>query len=162
MSLAIGVESSGKVSMSVPGEETFFVHENEYCDGDVLVLTSSLKPCHVILQLDETLPPSLVYLAGSEFRFTVPFAEKRVCYSPRAFTGKRHLLAARFATSEEIGLYRNLALNPHDIHGGHNGFSSRQRERRDQRRVGFRCAQRDRRPQGKIRIMGNGPLPAGE
>jgi len=117
MSLAIGVESSGELLMSVPADETFFVHEEEYREGDVLVLSSSNAPCHVILQFDETLQPSLVYLAGDEFRFSVPFAEKRVCYSPRAFAGKRHLLTARYASSEEIGLRRNLALNPHDIHG---------------------------------------------
>ena len=122
MSLAIGIKSSDAILMSAPGEETFFVHEKEYCEGDVLVLSSSRKPCHVIIQLDETLPPSLVYLAGAEFRFAVPFAEKRVCYSPRAFTGKRHLLTARYAAPEEISMYRNLALNPHDVHGDTTAF----------------------------------------
>jgi len=63
-----------------------------------------------------------VYLSEPEFRFPVPFAEKRICYSLRAFTGKRHLLTARYATAEEIGLYRNLALNPHDVHGDTTAF----------------------------------------
>lgn len=117
MSLTLRIENATTVAASVPGDETILVYGDEYRLGDEIVLSGIEAKGHVVLQLDDTLPPTLAYVTAGEFRFPVPFGEKRVCYSPRAFTGSKHLLWARHATEAEIGSYRNLALNPHDVHG---------------------------------------------
>ncbi len=96
------------------GEDIRLVIEREYGPGDEIALSADEPGRHAVIRFDETLPPTLVYLAGPEFRFPVPFGEARAGYSPRAFAGTRHLVSARYATAAEISAYRNLALNPHD------------------------------------------------
>lgn len=99
---------------SIPGDETILFYNDEYREGDTLVLSTSISGMYIILQLDDALPSALVYLSGTEFRFQVPFADFRSLYGPHAFTGDQHLLSARFATDDEIRLRRNLAFNPYD------------------------------------------------
>lgn len=123
MNLVLRVENAhGSVlASSLPGEETWLVYDGEYAEGDELVLSiADGSPCasrHVFVWLDESMSPALAYLSGKPFRFPVPFGEKKVCHNPRSFTGSRHYLYARLATPGEIGIRRNLALNPYDFHG---------------------------------------------
>lgn len=122
MSLVLSVENShGSVlSSSLPGDETWLVHEGEYSEGDQLVLSSSpdehVVPRHIFLRLDDALSPMLVYMTGGVFRYPVPFGEKKVCFNPLSFSGTRHYIYVRYATPGEIGLRRNLACNPFDFH----------------------------------------------
>lgn len=102
------------LSTSIAGNETILVYRGLYREGDSIVLTAKNSGTHVMIQLDDSLPASLVYLSGNVFRFSVPFAESRACYCPRAFTGSPHLICARLATEKEIHSCRNLALNPYD------------------------------------------------
>ncbi len=104
-------------SASKAGEEIILVHEGEYREGDAFVLSGGTEGVHAFVQLDDALPPALVYLSGGSYRFSIPFGEKKKCFNPRAFTGNRHLLYARIATPAETGAFRNLALNPYDAHG---------------------------------------------
>ena len=53
--------------------------------------------------------------------YEIPFGEKRICYSPKVFYGNRHYLYARAARQDEIGAYRNLALNVCDSQGKKQG-----------------------------------------
>ncbi len=110
MSLELSLTDARKT-----GNEINLTVEREYESGDEIVLKSDGAGRHAVIRFDETLPPTLVYLSGPEFRFPIPFAESRVGYSPRAFAGARHLISARYATEREISAYRNLALNPHDF-----------------------------------------------
>ena len=48
--------------------------------------------------------------------YQVPFGEKKICYSPKTFSGKKHLISARIARPFEITAYRNLAVNVNDQH----------------------------------------------
>ncbi len=89
--------------------------EQAYEEGDEIVLSCD-ENTFLWLQLEDSFAPALVYFHAGEFRFPIPFGEKRVCYSQKAFTGTRHLLFARTATAEEIGTRRNLAFNPLDHH----------------------------------------------
>ena len=88
----------------------------EYKDGDHIVFTSSQKNVFLWLQTDDALGASLCYITDS-ISYRVPFGEKRICYSPKAFTGNRHYLYAKKASPEEIASYRNLAVNVCDQHG---------------------------------------------
>ena len=91
------------------------VSEREYTEGDQLIIRSSEYPIYLHIQVDEVLGESFVYLTG-DLRYTVPFGQKKLNRSPKAFAGNRHYLFAKAASKEEIGLYRNLALNPNDQH----------------------------------------------
>lgn len=87
-----------------------------YAEGDTIRLLSEQKGCYLMLQLEDAMPPALVYLAGTEFTLAVPFGEKHVSYSPKSFGGALHLLTARAAKVDEITARRNLAFNPFDTH----------------------------------------------
>ncbi len=91
------------------------VFTGEYQPGDKIVITPSVIPCHVWLQMDEVLGASLVYLTG-EVTYTVPFEQLRLNLSPKAFTGNSHYLYVREAYPEQIRQYRNLAVNVSDQH----------------------------------------------
>lgn len=102
--------SSGEDSVSL-------VHTAQYREGDTIVLESSEQDIHVLLQVDDAMGASLVLLKTDALHFTVPFGEKRICYSPKVFSGDRHYLCARLAREDEVYAYRNLALNVCDQHG---------------------------------------------
>lgn len=86
-----------------------------YVEGDYIQITLPEKEQYLIVQLDETLNPSLLYLKEASWIFTIPSDEKsRAAYPPTAFSGQKHYLTARIAESHEIHAYQNLAVNPHD------------------------------------------------
>ena len=118
MSLCIQVQNNeGDVLASAAGvSEAVLVYEPEYSEGDCILVESENPGVHLILQLDDTLPPVLAYLREKVFRYRIPFGENRISYSPRAFLGKSHLLSVRLAGKDEILCRRNLALNPLDSH----------------------------------------------
>ena len=66
--------------------------------------------------MDDVLGKSLVYVTGRVV-YPIPFGEKRINLSPKAFTGTKHLLTAKKARDFEVKSYRNLALNVNDQHG---------------------------------------------
>lgn len=115
------VKKDGSVVCSDCGEdEVFLVNNNEYEEGDKIVLTTSKPNIYAVIQVDDALGEAFVYLTKTEFTYTIPFGEKRINMSPKVFYGNLHLLTARLATEEEIGAYKNLALNvmdQHDVEG---------------------------------------------
>ena len=97
-----------------------------YEEGDRIVLGFSQAGTEYILQPDDAMLPSQVFVPGGktdtqeepcEVSFLIPFGEKKVCYSPKLFSGENHLITARQAEEWEISAYRNLAENPMDQHG---------------------------------------------
>jgi hypothetical protein len=97
-------------------EQVCLVYKNAFEPGDEIVLRSSEEKVFLVLQLEDSMDPAYVYLAGNEYRFVIPFGEKRISYSPKSFTGELHVVTARLASAEEIGAYKNLAHNPYDQH----------------------------------------------
>jgi len=100
---------------------TSLVYEPEYQEGDYIVIETDTSPCFCVIQPEDSMPGTLVFIPGKLMKFLIPFGEKRMMYSPRSFIGGLHLISARIATSEEIARRKNMALNPFDQHG-HNGF----------------------------------------
>lgn len=88
----------------------------QYQEGDRIVLETSDKDIHVFLQVDDAMGAAFCYVTDN-VSYTIPFGEKRISYSPKAFYGNRHYLYARVAREEEVSCYRNLALNVYDQHG---------------------------------------------
>lgn len=91
------------------------VFSQEYHEGDIIIVETSGKGTYVWLQFDDALGKSLVYLTGN-VTYRIPFGEKRINLSPKAFSGSKHLLCARVAQDFEVKAYRNLAFNVCDQH----------------------------------------------
>ena len=102
-------------------EEVSLVYTHEYCLGDMIVLECGEPDCFCVVQFEDTLAPAYIYVPQRVAVYKIPFAENRIVFSPKAFTGSRHLIRARLARAGEIAHRRNLALNPYDQHG-ENGF----------------------------------------
>lgn len=116
MTLTIKVASSdGHIRAQACGiGYTSMVYSRRYHRGDKIVIESDY-PGYVVLQAEDSIPPTFGYLR-SPFTLPIPFGTDRYCYSPKSFTGKRHRITARIATTEEVAYRRNLALNPLDNH----------------------------------------------
>jgi len=97
-----------------PGEESSLVYSTAYTDDDFILLETDGECHYCVIQLDDAMPPALVYVPGTRMTFHIPPVDKRSCYSPKCFSGTCHLLRARAATAEEIAQRRNLAFNPYD------------------------------------------------
>lgn len=111
------LNKEGKTLCVSSGEDfVSLVHMAEYEEGDLIVMEISEKNSHVMLQVDDALGASLCYVTDNVY-YGIPFGEKRISYSPKAFSGNRHYLFARMAKKEEVAAYRNLALNVNDQHG---------------------------------------------
>ena len=102
-------------------EEVSLVYTHEYCSGDMIVLECGEPDCFCVVQFEDTLAPATIYVPQRVAVYKIPFDGNRIVFSPKAFTGSRHLIRARLARGGEIAHRRNLALNPYDQRG-ENGF----------------------------------------
>lgn len=106
-------------------EEEGFTHlacqELEYEAGDKYRITTEHPNQYLVVQMDEALYPSLIYVKGTVWEYELPLSYKQA-YPEKAFTGRQHYVSARYATDIEIGQYRNLALNAHDQKHDSNAF----------------------------------------
>lgn len=116
MKLTIINESKGRpreLASSEGMNRVHLVYEPAYRQGDA-IRVSVEEPGLYQVRLEDTLPPTEVYLAGNEAIFPIPFGVDRAGFSPRSFGGKRHFIEVRRAAEGAAGKHRNLALNPHD------------------------------------------------
>ena len=111
------IDKNGKTRFVASGDnEVVLVNTAEYQEGDRISLETGEKNIYVWFQADDALGASLVYVTDN-ISFDIPFGEKRISYSPKAFMGSSHYLSARIAREDELRSYRNLALNVYDQHG---------------------------------------------
>lgn len=96
-------------------DEVNLVYSQEYTPGARIILETSGEAAWIWMQMDDALGRSLVYITGN-VTYMVPFGEKRINLSPKAFQGNKHLLCARTAKAFEVDTYRNLAVNVCDQH----------------------------------------------
>lgn len=115
MEIKIINDKNNVLAQACGEEEVNLFYEGAYQQGDTIVLEAP-APRHLWLQVDDALGKSLVYVTG-QVTYQIPFAEKRINLSPKAFSGERHLLCARTAQDFEVEAYRNLAINVNDWHG---------------------------------------------
>lgn len=102
------------IAVGRPGEETSLVYGAEYEEGDFILVERDEESPYCVIQLEDSMPPALVYMEGKRMAFHIPATDQRSCYSPKSFSGACHVLKARAATEEEIYTRRNLAFNPYD------------------------------------------------
>ena len=97
-------------------EYAILVNTRDYQPGDRIVIETSDPGMFCVVQLDEAVLPAVVQIKGREASFFIPFGEKTIPYSPKAFRGDRHLITVRVAKDSEVYGLRDLALNPFDSH----------------------------------------------
>lgn len=116
--LSLKIENSDGVVVAESSnlDDVNLVYREEYHPGDRIVLSVSDADTYLIIQLDDVMHPSYVYMKETTYTLAIPFEEKRISYNPKSFTGNIHLLKARLATEAEIKAYKNLALNEYDCH----------------------------------------------
>lgn len=105
------------LSASPAGETVSLVYTGRYQPGDRVALEGDGLALFCEIQLEDSMPPALVYLPEGNLQFPIPAEGNRSGYSPKSFTGSVHLLRARVAEEAELARRRNLALNPYDSHG---------------------------------------------
>lgn len=98
-------------------DEIFLVYKDEYVDGDIIQFTTDKVNEFYIIAVDDALGEAFTYITKPEVDFLIPFAEKKVAYSPKTFSGKIHTMTARVAYDHEIDAYKNLSKNVMDQHG---------------------------------------------
>jgi hypothetical protein len=113
----------GEIKAKVTQENSVnLVFKECYQEGDQIVFQTDQVNEYYVIQIDDAMRESLVYITANEFVYTIPFGEKKVSYSPKVFSGDRHLICAGKAYNSEISTYRNLAENSIDQHGNHGCF----------------------------------------
>lgn len=115
-------QNGNMLSESRPGESTSLFYAAAYRPGDRISLETDRPGLFCRVQFEDSMMPALVFMKGTNAEFPIPPADNRPNYSPKSFTGEKHLLRARLAFAEETAARRNLAFNPYDAHGEHGFF----------------------------------------
>lgn len=118
------LSADGAICSTVVGKNTVsLLYQAAYRSGDTIHLENDSPGCgwYAVIQLEDSLAPTLVYLPKGGLTYRIPEEAERIVFSPKAFSGEKHLVRARFATPEELAARRNLAFNCYDRHGS-NGF----------------------------------------
>ena len=111
------LDSTGTLLTCTAAQQVSLVYTAAYKPGDRIALEINTPGRYCVIQFEDTMAPALVYVQKREINFAVPFGEQAIVYSPKSFTGTRHVIRARLATPEEVAVRRNLAFNPYDLHG---------------------------------------------
>lgn len=98
------------------------LYQEEYCEGDCIVLECEQPGAYFVVQFEDTLPAALIYAAQSKVTYQIPYGEKRIVFSPKSFAGAKHLVRARVASAEEVAARRCLSFNPYDQHANTSFF----------------------------------------
>jgi len=116
--LTLKIENDSGIAAEMSGgDEVVLVYGPEYVPGDRITVECDKDNVFLIVQFDDAMAPAFTFLSNKKYSLPIPFEEKRVSYSPRAFVGDRHVIYARVATEDEIKVRKNLAFNPYDGHG---------------------------------------------
>ena len=92
------------------------IYNAEYKIGDKIVIN---KPDtdFLVLQLDETLAESIIYVPSSSFEFEIPFGNLLQGYDKKSFSGSCHRIKVREPEEDDLYAVRNISLNSHDRRG---------------------------------------------
>ncbi|MDZ5502908.1 hypothetical protein U1303_08865 [Enterococcus cecorum] len=89
--------------------------EHAFQEGDYFEVELENEGNYFVVKMDETLPPTFMYIPSSTWRFPILFTEEKRLASPEyLFMAKNHSVYVRKAYDFEISQYKNLAYNPHD------------------------------------------------
>lgn len=109
------------VAEAFDDEEVLLSFSHEYSEGDFIEISSD-ESRFLIVQTDNSLIPSEVYIPEGKMIWTIPAGEHRLAYAPYAFEGKIHTVYARKVEEVALQSRRNIALNAMDLRGDVNFF----------------------------------------
>lgn len=110
-------DQAGNTLLTAPADQQVsLVYCHAYQPGDTICLEIDTPGQYCVIQLDDTMAPTLVYVQERFVSFAIPFGAQAEVYSPKSFQGSCHVIRGRLAGQEEILKRRNLALNPYDQH----------------------------------------------
>lgn len=93
------VSADGHVRQAATADgPVHLIYRAPYQPGDRLVLDAGTPGRFLMVQLEDTMPPALLYGAEARLCFPVPFGDAAIVYSPKAFCGDCHVLRAARAT----------------------------------------------------------------
>lgn len=72
--------------------EVSLVYTAPYQPGDFIALTLDHPGQYCVVQFEDTMQPVLAYIAKPEVCFTILTGEQAITYSPKSFTGSRHVI----------------------------------------------------------------------
>lgn len=111
----LGANPNNTVACARGEDEVNLVATHTYSEGDRIILESAETNIFVWLQLDDALGKSLIYLKEGIIDFTIPFGDKKINLSPKAFTGNKHLITVKKAKEFEVSQYKNLSYSVVDF-----------------------------------------------
>ena len=79
------------VATEAGDQEATLIVSREYEEGDKIVVEITEKPCHVWIQMDDAIGKSLVYVKEN-IVYEIRFGNRKINLSPKAFSGKCHLI----------------------------------------------------------------------
>lgn len=91
------------------------IKDYSYQVGDYIEVSLDTTENYLLVQLEETLAPSLIYVPEDKWVYqilTTPLEKKAMVDT--AFVSKRHHLMVRYAYPFEIKNYQNLTMNTYD------------------------------------------------
>ena len=109
------VDKDNQVLFKEKGSSIDCFYNGEYNEGDKIIVYKRDTE-FLLLQLDETLAESLVFMPTSTLEFEVPFGALRAGYDEKAFSGNKHHLKVSEPEDKAYEL-RNISLNSHDRRG---------------------------------------------
>ena len=91
--ITIKIQNKDGMTLSVArGEdEAALVYTKEYEEGDEIIFEISPKNAFYELMADDALGAATVYVTG-DVHYRIPFGERKISYSPKTFSGNRHLI----------------------------------------------------------------------
>jgi hypothetical protein len=104
---------------SLQGKRISMVYSSAYEPGDRILLETDAPGLFCTVQFEDSMAPATIFVKGTKADFPIPPPDNRPNYSPKSFTGAKHVVRARIAAGEEISARRCLSFNPYDSHGGH-------------------------------------------
>lgn len=107
-----------KHSIRAEGKDRIYIATQDliYSEGDYFELCLSEPNQYLIVQLDQALSATMVFIKGKKWRYDIPLAKNwKEAISDTAFKGKRHYISVRKAKPFEIEGYQNLSINSHDL-----------------------------------------------
>lgn len=91
------------------------IKEYQYQIGDYVEVKTTLDANYYVIQLEETLAPSIIYIPKGQWIYNIlTTSEEKKAMIETAFTAKRHHIMIRRAYEFEITNYQNLTFNAYD------------------------------------------------
>ena len=110
------VDKDGKELFYQKGESIDITYENEYNEGDKIIIRKS-DTDHIALKLDDYICESIVFCESNALEFEIPFGNLKRGYDKNAFSGDRHSIKV-YEPSDDVKYgYRNISLNSCDRRG---------------------------------------------